>query len=206
MDFSHDMEEDPTFRRYTMKKNSTMQFLATAALSLGLLIPAAGYAATPAPQNASQAAPNETLLREVQHQLRMLNYYTVFDNLEFQVEGDRVILAGEVTRPEVKSEALAVVKKISGVSDVQDNIKVLPLSNDDDRIRRSAYRSIYGDPQLSKYGFQSVQSIHIIVDNGHITLEGVVDSQADKNVAGIRSNSVEGAFSSKNNLMVRGEK
>jgi hyperosmotically inducible periplasmic protein len=189
-----------------MMKNRTMKFLAAAALSLGLLTSTAGFAATPSTQNASQAAPNETLLREVQHHLRMLNYYTVFDNLEFSVEGDRVILAGEVTRPEVKSEAIAVVKKIQGVSDVQDNIKVLPLSNDDDRIRRAAYRSIYGDPQLSKYGFQSVQSIHIIVDNGHITLEGFVDSQADKNVAGIRSNSVEGAFSSKNNLIVNGNK
>jgi hyperosmotically inducible periplasmic protein len=98
------------------------------------------------------------------------------------------------------------VKSVPGVTDVQDNIKVLPLSNDDDRIRRAAYRAIYGDPQLTKYGFQSVQSIHIIVDNGHITLEGTVNSQADKNVAGIRANSVEGAFSSKNNLMVSGNK
>lgn len=187
-----------------MTKNRTVKFLAAAALSFGLLISMPGFAATSATQNAAQAAPNETLLREVQHQLRMLNYYTVFDNLEFSVEGDRVVLAGQVTRPEVKSEAVAVVKKISGVSDVQDNIKVLPLSNDDDRIRRAAYRTIYGDPQLSKYGFQSVQSIHIIVDNGHITLEGFVDSQADKNVAGIRANSVQGAFSSKNNLNVVG--
>jgi hyperosmotically inducible protein len=189
-----------------MMKNRTLKYLAAAALSLGLLISTPGFTATPATQNASQAAPNENLLREVQHHLRMLNYYTVFDNLEFSVEGDRVILAGQVTRPEVKSEAVAVVKKIQGVSDVQDNIKVLPLSNDDDRIRRAAYRSIYGDPQLSKYGFQSVQSIHIIVDNGHISLEGFVDSQADKNVAGIRANSVEGAFSSKNNLIVNGNK
>lgn len=188
-----------------MTKNRTMKFLAAAALSLGLLISTAAFAAASPTQNSSQA-PNETLLREVQHQLRMLNYYTVFDNLEFQVEGDRVILAGQVTRPEVKSEAVAVVKKIQGVSDVQDNIKVLPLSNDDDRIRRAAYRSIYGDPQLSKYGFQSVQSIHIIVDNGHISLEGFVDTQADKNVAGIRANSVPGAFSSKNNLIVNENK
>jgi hyperosmotically inducible protein len=189
-----------------MTKNHAMKFLAAAALSLGLLISTGGFAATSHIQNASQAAPNETLLREVQHHLRMLNYYTVFDNLEFSVEGDHVTLAGQVTRPEVKSEALAVVKKIQGVSDVQDNIKVLPLSNDDDRIRRAAYRSIYGDPQLSKYGFQSVQSIHIIVDNGHISLEGFVDTQADKNVAGIRANTVAGAFSVKNNLLVHEEK
>jgi hyperosmotically inducible protein len=188
-----------------MTINRISKFVVTATVTFGLLMSTAGFASAAAAQQTAQA-PNDTLQREVQHNLRMLNYYTVFDNLEFAVEGNRVILEGQVTNPEVKSEAVAVVKKISGVSDVQDNIKVLPLSNDDDRIRRAAYRAIYGDPQLSKYGFQSVQSIHIIVDQGHITLEGSVDSQADKNVAGIRANSVEGAFSSKNNLMVRGEK
>jgi hyperosmotically inducible periplasmic protein len=176
-----------------------------ATVAFGLLISTTGFAGAPAARQTAQG-PNDTLQREVQHNLRMLNYYTVFDNLEFGVDGNRVVLEGQVTNPEVKSEAVAVVKKIPGVTDVQDNIKVLPLSNDDDRIRRTAYRAIYGDPQLSKYGFQSVQSIHIIVDQGHITLEGSVDSQADKNVAGIRANSVEGAFSSKNNLMVHGEK
>jgi hyperosmotically inducible protein len=188
-----------------MTMNRITKFLAAGAVAFGLLISSPSFAGTPKAQNASQA-PNETLLREVQHQLRMLNYYTVFDNLEFSVEGDHVVLQGEVTRPEAKSEAIAVVKKIPGVADVQDNIKVLPLSNDDDRIRRAAYRLIYGDPQLTKYGFQSVQSIHIIVDNGHITLEGFVDTQADKNVAGIRANTVPGAFSMKNNLIVHEEK
>jgi osmotically-inducible protein OsmY len=188
-----------------MTPNRISKFATIAALAFGLMISAAGYNNISAAQKAVQS-PNDTVQREIQHQLRMLNYYTVFDNLEYGVEGDRVILEGQVTNPEVKSEAVAAVKKVPGVTDVQDNIKVLPLSNDDDRIRRAAYRSIYGDAQLSKYGFQSVQSIHIIVDNGHITLEGTVDSQADKNVAGIRANSVEGAFSSKNNLMVRGEK
>jgi hyperosmotically inducible protein len=187
-----------------MTKNRTMKFLAAAALCLGLLISTPSFSGMPAAQNASPA-PNENLQREVQHQLRMLNYYTVFDNLEFIVDGNRVTLQGQVTQPNVKSEAIAVVKKIPGVADVQDNIKVLPLSNNDDRVRRAAYRSIYGYPQLSKYEFKSVQSIHIIVDNGRITLEGFVDSQADKNVAGIRANSVPGAFgSTKNNLIVLG--
>ena len=188
-----------------MKKNRIAKFLGIAALGFGLLISTSGFAAAPAAQKDSQPA-KETLQREVLHQLRMLNYYTVFDNLEFGVDGNRVILDGEVTNPTLKSEAIAAVKSVPGVADVQDNIKVLPVSNDDDRIRRAAYRVIYGDPQLTKYGFASVQAIHIIVENGHITLEGTVDSQADKNVAGIRANSVPGAFSSKNNLMVRGEK
>jgi hyperosmotically inducible protein len=188
-----------------MKRNLIAKSLGIAALALGVLISTAGFAATPTAQKDSQPG-KDTLQREVLHQLRMLNYYTVFDNLEFGVEGNRVILSGQVTNPDVKSEALAAVKSVPGVTDVQDNIKVLPVSNDDDRIRRAAYRLIYGDPQLTKYGFQSVQAIHIIVDNGHISLEGTVDSQADRNVAGIRANSVPGAFSSKNNLMVRGER
>jgi len=188
-----------------MTKSRIGKFLGIAALAFGLLVSSAGFNGISAAQKTSQS-PNDTLQKEVQHQLRMLNYYTVFDNLEYGVDGNRVTLEGQVTNPEVKSEAVAAVNSVPGVSDVQDNIKVLPLSNDDDRIRRAAYRAIYGEPQLSKYGFQSVQSIRIIVENGHITLEGSVDSQADKNVAGIRANSVPGAFSSKNNLLVRGER
>jgi len=186
-------------------RNRIPRIVAIATVAFGLLISTAASNGASAAQKFSQS-PNDTLQREIMHQLRMLNYYTVFDNLEFGVDGNRVILEGQVTNPELKSEAVAAVKSVPGVTDVQDNVKVLPLSNDDDRIRRAAYRAIYGDPQLTKYGFQSVQSIHIVVDNGRITLEGNVDSQADKNVAGIRANSVPGAFSSKNNLLVRGER
>ena len=188
-----------------MNRNRIAKSLVMAALAFGLLTAPAGFSATPTAQKESEPAKG-TLQREVLHQLRMLNYYTVFDNLEYGVDGNRVVLEGQVTNPSLKSEAVAAVKSVPGVTDVQDNIKVLPVSNEDDRIRRAAYRAIYGDPQLTKYGFQSVQAIHIIVDNGHISLEGTVDSQADKNVAGIRANSVPGAFSSKNNLMVHGER
>jgi hyperosmotically inducible protein len=183
-----------------MTKNRVSKLIAAAVVSFGLLISTAGFsgaAAAKIPQ-----AQNETLVREVQHQLRMLNFYTVFDNLTFRVEGTRVILAGQVAKPSVKTEAVGTVKNIPGVTDVQDNITVLPLSNNDDRIRRAAYNAIYGYSQLRKYEFQSVQSIHIIVDRGHITLEGFVDSQADKNVAGIRANTVPGTFGMKNNLIV----
>jgi hyperosmotically inducible protein len=183
-----------------MSKNRVSKLLAVAAMSFGFLISNAGFAASPAPK--APQPQNETLTREVQHQLRMLNYYTVFDNITFRVDGTRVILEGQVAKSAVKTEAVGTVKNIQGVTDVQDNIKVLPLSSHDDRIRRAAYQSIYGYPQLRKYEFQSVQSIHIIVDRGHITLEGFVDSQSDKNVAGIRANSVPGAFSMKNNLIV----
>jgi hyperosmotically inducible protein len=105
-------------------------------------------------------------------------------------------------RPTLKSDAENVVKKVEGVSSVDNQIEVLPVSPMDDQTRRAAYRTIYGDPGLSRYGFQAVPSIHIIVKNGNITLEGVVDSEGDKNLAGIRANSVPNVFSVKNNLVV----
>jgi len=186
-----------------MFNNRILSAVATAAMAVGLVIAGTGFVGAAAAQKGSG---NDGLQREVLHQLRMLNYYTVFDNLEFGVDGGRVTLEGQVVNSELKHEAVAAVKSVPGVTDVQDNVKVLPASIEDDRIRRAAYRLIYGDPQLTKYGFQSVQSIHIIVDNGHISLEGNVDSVADKNVAGIRANTVQGAFSVKNNLLVRGER
>lgn len=144
--------------------------------------------------------------REVLHELRMLPYYTVFDDLEYKVDGTHVTLYGDVTNPTLKHDAVAAVKSISGVTEVADNIKVLPLSPDDNRIRQVEYRTIYSEPQLSKYGWASVQGIHIIVENGHVTLKGDVDSQADRNVANIRANSVPGVFSVDNQLTVHGER
>jgi hyperosmotically inducible protein len=143
--------------------------------------------------------------REVLHELRMLPYYSVFDDLEYKVEGGHVTLSGAVTNPTLKSDAINAVKGISGVTDVTDNIKVLPLSPDDNRIRQAEYRTIYGEPQLTKYSWASVQGIHIIVENGHVTLKGDVDSAADRNVANIRANSVPGVFSVDNQLTVHGE-
>jgi len=126
----------------------------------------------------------------------------VFDNLAYKVEGDRVILMGQVVRPTLKSDAEAVVKSIGGVSKVENQIEVLPTSPMDDQSRRALYRKIYGDAGLFSYGVASVPSIHIIVKNGHVTLEGVVDSEADKNLAGLRANGVPNVFSVTNNLVV----
>jgi hyperosmotically inducible protein len=188
-----------------MTRNRISLLTTTAATVFALALTGIGFTSKVAAQKSTQT-PNETIQREVMHQLRMLNRYTVFDNIEFAVDGNRVTLEGDVVNPDLKSEAAVAVKTVPGVTEVQNNIRALPASNDDDRIRRAAYRSIYGDSQLTKYGFQSVQAIHIIVDNGHLTLEGTVDSDADKNIAGIRANSVEGAFSMKNNLLVHGER
>jgi hyperosmotically inducible protein len=96
------------------------------------------------------------------------------------------------------------VKSIEGVASVVNNIEVLPLSPMDDQLRRAVYRAIYGEAALSRYGFQAVPSIHIIVKNGNVTLEGVVDNEADKNVANLRASQVPNVFSVKNNLVVVG--
>jgi hyperosmotically inducible protein len=142
--------------------------------------------------------------REVRHQLVLLPYYSVFDNLEFKVEGSKVILMGQVVRPTLKSDAENVVKKVEGVDTVVNNIEVLPLSPADDDIRRAEFRAIYSTPQLERYSLQAVPPIHIIVKNGHVTLEGVVASQADKDIANIKANGVPGVFSVTNNLRVEG--
>ncbi|HXN46380.1 MAG TPA: BON domain-containing protein [Bryobacteraceae bacterium] len=142
--------------------------------------------------------------REVRHQLVMLPYYSVFDNLEYKVEGDSVILLGQVTRPALKSDAQNAVKSIEGVERVDNRIEVLPPSPNDDRIRRAVYRAVFGFPSLDRYAIQAVPPIHIIVKDGHVTLEGVVASAADKNIAGIQANGVSGVFSVTNNLRVEG--
>lgn len=145
------------------------------------------------------------LIREVRHELVMLPYYGVFDDIGFTVQGETVTLQGEVVRPTLKSDAENVVKRIEGVSQVINNIEVLPLSPNDDRIRIAAYRAIYGDSTLStRYGFRAVPSIHIIVKNGNLRLEGVVANEGDKNIAGIRAKGVHGAFAVDNQLVVEG--
>jgi hyperosmotically inducible periplasmic protein len=148
--------------------------------------------------------PDESrIAREVRHELVMLPYYGIFDDLAFRVDGSTVTLLGAVTRPVLKSDAENVVKRVEGVTNVVNNIEVLPLSPMDDQIRRAEYRAIYGDPNIgTRYGFQALPSIHIIVKNGHVTLEGVVDNQFDKTLINTRANSVPNVFSVTNNLQV----
>jgi hyperosmotically inducible periplasmic protein len=143
----------------------------------------------------------ERIAREVRHQLL---YYNLFDWLEFRVDGNRVTLKGEVTRPSLKSDAENAVKGIEGVESVQNNIEVLPPSPDDDRIRLAEYHAIYGFDGLYRYGLGPVPSIHIIVKNGHVTLRGVVDSEADKKMTEIQAKSVPGVFSVQDDLTVTG--
>jgi hyperosmotically inducible protein len=145
---------------------------------------------------------SQRLTREVRHELVMLPYYGVFDNLAYRVDGSTVELMGQVTRPTLKSDAERVVKDIEGVQRVVNSIEVLPVSPTDDRIRLAIYRAIYGDTALNRYGLQAVPPIHIIVKNGNVTLEGVVANEGDKNIANIRANGVPGVFKVVNNLRV----
>ena len=132
----------------------------------------------------------------------MLPYFGVFDNIAFKVDGYNVTLLGQVVRPVTKSDAESAVKHIEGVEKVDDQIEVLPPSGLDDGLRRKLFQAIYGYPALERYALGVQKPIRIIVKNGHITLEGVVDSAGDKNIAGIQANGVPGAFSVTNNLQV----
>ena len=143
------------------------------------------------------------LAQEVRHQLVLLPFYSVFDNLEYKINGSEVILLGQVTRPTVKLDAENAVRAIEGVTKVINNIEVLPVSPMDDQIRRAEFRAIYREPALQRYNFGVVPPIHIIVKGGHVTLEGVVDNQGDKNLVSIRAKSVPGVFSVTNNLRVQ---
>jgi hyperosmotically inducible periplasmic protein len=144
----------------------------------------------------------ERIQKEVRHELVMLPYLTVFDNLGYKVDGYNVTLVGQVTKPSLKADAEGAVKRIEGVEKVDNQIEVLPLSPMDDRIRQSLYRAIYGYPPLQRYSMPVLKPIRLMVKNGHVTLEGVVDSVADKNIVGLRANGVSGVFSVKNNLVV----
>jgi hyperosmotically inducible protein len=171
----------------------TMQNIALAAvLALGAVPTFAGTGNPPAGDLASQ----------VRHQLVMIPYYSVFDDLNYSVDNGVVTLSGDVTRPVVKDDAERSVKRLPGVTQVIDNIRVLPLSTFDNRIRQAEYRAIFGYAGLYRYAMGTQPSIHIIVDNGHVTLIGVVDREADKDIANIRANMVPGVFSVTNNLRV----
>ena len=143
----------------------------------------------------------DRITKEVRHELVMLPYYGVFDNLAYKVDPDgTVTLLGQVSRPTLKSDAENSVKRIEGVEKVVNDIEVLPASINDDRIRRDVYKAIYGNDVLSMYQLRAVPPIHIIVKNGNVTLEGVVSRSLEKAVATMQANHVSGVFSVTNNL------
>jgi hyperosmotically inducible periplasmic protein len=140
---------------------------------------------------------------DVQRELLALPYYTIFDFLAFRIEpGGTVRLLGQVVRPTLKSDAERRLKGIEGVDQVINDIEVLPTSPSDERIRIAVARNIYRSDALDRYGFQVQPSIHIIVKQGRVSLEGVVDTESDKTIAGLKAREVGGVFDVKNNLAV----
>lgn len=129
---------------------------------------------------------------------------TAFNAFTIGVQNGVVTLGGTAYGPTDKSSALGLVENYPGVKDVIDNIEVAPPSPMDDRIRVAEARAIYGAPQLNKYAIDPAKPIRITVVNGNVTLSGVVDNQADKDVANIRANQVPGVFKVTNNLEVAG--
>jgi hyperosmotically inducible protein len=146
------------------------------------------------------AKAQERITREVRHELLMLPYFGVFDYIAYKVDGPTVTLLGAVVRPTTKSDAENAVKHIEGVEKVDNQIETLPPSPMDDGLRIRLYHEIYGYPALEKYALGVQKPIRIIVKMGRVTLEGVVDNETDKNLAGVRANSVPGIFSVTNNL------
>jgi hyperosmotically inducible periplasmic protein len=149
-------------------------------------------------------AQNDTqrLAKDVRRELVVLPFLNVFDSLSYRIDGNDVTLKGYVTRPILKADAGRAVQRISGVEKVDNQIEILPLSSHDDRLRHRLYRAIYEYPSLNRYAMPVLKPIRIIVKNGHVTLEGIVDNQTDKDLAGIRANGVHGVFSVTNNLDV----
>ncbi len=178
-----------------------------AVLAVALVLSNVMVASPQAPQDRQTGTLSQKgidrIVREVHHELVMLPFYGVFDNLAYKVDPDgTVTLLGQVARPTLKSDAENVVKRIEGVEKVVNNIEVLPASINDDRIRRQTYRAIYSNTTLSQYQLRAVPPIHIIVNKGRVTLEGVVARQMDKQIAGMQANSVHGVFAVTNNLQV----
>lgn len=175
-----------------------------------MFVPATWQVAAAQNSTAKTAAPTQLsekavqrIIKEVHHELVLLPFYGVFDNLAYKVDADgTVTLLGQVSRPTLKSDAENAVKRIEGVEKVVNQIEVLPLSPNDDRIRRAVFRAIYGNDVLSQYELRAVPPIHIIVKNGNVTLEGAVARQMDKQIAEMQTKSVSGVFSVTNNLQV----
>src|SRR5437763_63031 len=177
--------------------------LLIAVVSLVTLVAMPSAITQAAPQNPPSAKSQDRITKEVRHELLMLPYFGVFDNIAFKVDGGTVTLLGQVVRPSLKSDAENAVKHIEGVDRVDNQIEVLPPSPMDDQIRIAEFRAIYQYPSLQKYELGVQKPIRIIVKGGRVTLEGVVDSETDKNLVNVRANSVPNVFGVTNNLKVQ---
>ena len=152
--------------------------------------------------------PDDVLLKKLADKLRYdrIGYGIMFNSLKLNVENGVVTVSGDVRDYSARDSALAIIATEPGVKDVIDEINVLPASIYDDELRLRVARTIYGHPALQKYAIDPQAPIRIVVENGHVRLEGVVDTQTDKQIAGMQASSVPGVFSVQNNLIVAKEK
>jgi hyperosmotically inducible periplasmic protein len=184
-----------------MKSSMLGRFKMIAALLVGAGLASAGTA----PQAVAPQS-DEALARQVRHEIVMYSHYTIWDNINLRVNNGSVELTGAVSQPYKKSDLGKIVQKVRGVQSVTNQLEVLPLSPMDDRLRLQVARAIFRDPSLSRYAIQAVPPIHIIVDNGHVTLEGVVNNSMEKQIAGLRASSAGLSFGPViNNLRVENE-
>ena len=182
--------------------NRSVKLSSVSSVILAGLLMVGGLVVEASTAKKGPAQGSQWLENEVRHELLMLPYYGVFDNLNYKVDGARVELFGEVSRPTLKSDAERVVARIEGVDAVINHIEALPVSPNDDRIRVAVYRAIFGDSALQRYSLGAVPPIHIIVKNGNVALEGIVANEMDRSIANVRANGVGGVFSVTNNLIV----
>ncbi|MGA2270216.1 MAG: BON domain-containing protein [Bryobacteraceae bacterium] len=179
-----------------MKTRMLGRFLMAAALLAG-----AAAASTKGSANLPQS--DSDIAKQVRHEVMMYPYYTLWDDISFSVVNGNVDLMGAVNQPFKKQDIERLVRKVPGVASVTNEIKVLPLSSMDDRVRMQVARAIYRDPNLSRYAMGAVPAIHIIVDNGHVTLTGVVNNGMEKQIAGMRASGAGLSFGPvTNNLVV----
>ncbi len=143
---------------------------------------------------ATGSASDVDITKRAVHEVRMYSRYTLWDNINVQTVNGTVALTGEVSQPYKKSDLQRIVQRIPGVTSVENELRVLPASFMDDRLRLQVARAIFRDPVLSGYSLQAVPPIHIIVDNGHVTLEGIVNTEMERNVAAIRANGAGMSF------------
>ena len=182
-----------------MKRNSPKMLGAVAALALAGL---AGASSGPARLNT-----DADIAAKAAHEIRMYSRYTIWDNVRLDVNNGVLAISGQVSQPFKKQDLQRHVQSVPGVTSVANQLEVLPLSPFDDSLRRRVARAVYGDPALSRYAMQSLPPIHIIVKNGHVALEGVVNNEMEKNIAALRASSAGLSFGPvQNNLRVENPK
>ncbi len=156
---------------------------------------------------AGATATDSDIAAKAAHEIRMYSRYTIWDNINIRVNAGNLELLGQVSQPFKKADLQRIVQRVPGVVSVANELEVLPVSFNDDNLRMRVARAIYRDPTLSRYAIQAVPPIHISVNNGHVTLEGVVNNDLEKQVAFMRASSAGLSFGPvQNNLRVENSK